>query len=102
MKVNRHMRFLPFLALSVALLFGIRELPKLLSLADNVSNDGEVIELVASDASWNRASEREHGESASHATLSSRVPGFWTCHFPRIPPLRAGKSLLQLLSVLRT
>ncbi|HXW15212.1 MAG TPA: hypothetical protein VEN79_11940 [Terriglobia bacterium] len=43
MSTKRHVRFLTFLILSVALLFGIWEFPGLLSLADDVSNYGEVI-----------------------------------------------------------
>ena len=101
MKIRRHMRFLSFLTLSMALLFGIRELPELLSLADDVSNDGVATELVASGVSSDRSSELDYGESAPRA-VSKVVPRFWTCHFPRTLPLRAGKSLLQLLSLRRT
>ena len=101
MRIRRHTRVLSFLSLSVALLFGIRELPELASLADDVSNDGEVIELVVCDASSDKASERDHEESAGHATLTQDVARFWTCHFSRILALRPGKSPLQLLSLLR-
>jgi hypothetical protein len=101
MRIRRHMRGLAFLSLCVALLFVIRELPELASLADDVSNDGEVIELVVCDASSDEASERDHGESAGQATSTQGVPRFWTCQFSRILPLRPGKNLLQFLSLLR-
>jgi hypothetical protein len=101
MRIRRHMRIFSFLSLAVALLFGIRELPELTSLADDVSNDGEVIELVVCDVSSDKASERDHGESAGHTTSMQGVPRCWTCHFSRLLPLRPGKSLLQLLSLLR-
>ena len=101
MRIRRHTSVLAFLSLSVALLFGIRELPELASLADDVSNDGEVIELVVCDASSDKASERDHEESAGHDTLAQDVARFRTCHLSRILPLRPGKSLLQLLSLLR-
>ncbi len=95
------MRGLAFLSLCVALLFAIRELPELSSLADNVSNDGEVIELVVCDASSAKASQPDHEESAGRATATQDVARFRTCHFSRILPLRPGKSPLQLLSLLR-
>ena len=101
MRIRRHMRGLSLLSLCVALLFGTRELPELASLADDVSNDGEVIELVVCDASSDKASKRDHEESASPATVAQDVARFRTCHFSRILPLRPGKSLLQLLSLLR-
>ena len=101
MRIRRHMRGLSLLSLCVALLFGIRELPELASLADDVSNDGEVIELVVCDASSAKASERDHDESAGRATVTQDVARFWARHFSRILPRRPGKSPLQLLSLLR-
>ncbi len=101
MGIRRHVRVLSFLSLSVAFLFVIRELPELRSLADDVSNDGEVIELVVCDASSDKASERDHGECAGHATVTPDVARLWTCRFSRIVPLRPGKSLLQWLSLRR-
>jgi len=95
------MRGLAFLSLCVALLFVIRELPELASLADDVSNDGEVIELVVCDASSAKAPQRDHKEYADRATATQAVARFRACRFSRILPLRPGKSPLQLLSLLR-
>jgi hypothetical protein len=101
MTIRRHVRFLSYLALSVALLFGIRELPELMSLADDVSNDGEVIEFAAPDESSVQTSESHRGEFSAHAIRSREVARSWLCLLPRTLPLRSGKSLLQLLSLLR-
>ena len=101
MRIRRHTRILSFLTLSVALLFGIRELPELMSLADDVSNDGEVIEFVAPDDSSVKTSQSHLGEFAAHAIRSREVARSWLCLFPRTFPPRPGKSLLLVLSLLR-
>ena len=101
MRILRHLRFLSFLTLCVALLFGIRELPELMSLADDVSNDGEVMEFVAPDVSSVNASVSHVGESPAHATRSRVVARPWMCLCRRTLPHHSGKSLLQLLSLLR-
>jgi len=101
MGIRRHVRILYFLSLSVALLFGIRELPKLMSLTDDVSNDGEVIELAAADASSDMASETGCQKSLARPAFSKDAPRFWTCRLPRGLRLREGRRLLQSLSLLR-
>jgi len=101
MRIRRHTGILSFLTLSVALLFGIRELPELMSLADDVANDGEVIAFVAPDDSSVTTSESHLEEFATHATRSREVARTWQWLFPRILPPRSGKSLLQSLSLLR-
>ena len=101
MTIRRHVRLLSFLSLSVALLFGIRKLPELMSLADDVSNDGEFIQFVAPDHSTVKTSESHLGEFAAHAIPSREAARSWLyLSSPTFPP-RSGKSLLQLLSLLR-
>ena len=101
MRMRRHLKILSFLTLSVALLFGIRELPELMSLADDVSNDGEVIELVAVPVSVNAASRPDDREFTAQAAVLQDLPRFRTYHFSPVFPLRTGRSLIKLLSLLR-
>ena len=96
------MRILSFLTLYVALLFGIRELPELMSLTDDVSNDGEVIAFVAPEHSSVKTSESRLGEFADRATRAREFVRSRQYLFLRILlPSRSGKSLLQLVSLRR-
>ena len=101
MRIRRHVRFLCFLTLSVALLFGIRELPELMSLADDVTNDGEIAEVVTSDVFSVKGSDGEHREPTAYASRPRVVVRFSPCFFLHTLIFRPGKSLLELLGVLR-
>ena len=101
MRTTRYARFLSILALFLALLFGIRELPELMSLADDVWNDGGVIQFIAPDDSSVMSSDNHARELAAHGIRSSEFAPVVAIPFPRIPPRRSGKRLLELFSLLR-
>jgi len=102
MSIIRQIRWFTFLAMLVALMSGIREIPELASLMDDVSNDGEAVEF----ASRNEvpSSVRESGNDAEFVVIGpvlKSVRQSPSSFCPRILRLAAGKTRLRLLSLLR-
>jgi hypothetical protein len=102
MRVRLSKGSLSFLILFLGLVFGARELPELLSLADDVSNDGDVIEVVCPEASRSSIShpKKEVGAPA-YIDVLTNVPPPNNRIFMQVLHLKAGKNLLKLLSLHR-
>ena len=88
--------------LFLGLVFGAREFPELMSLADDVSNDGDVVEVVCVKEAHRQILLTGAPADASAAlialALESRAAS--GIHFPGAHR-SAGRSLLSLLSLQR-
>ena len=102
MKFNLSRKCLLFVALFLAFAFAGREIPELLSLADDVSNDGARIGVVYGHGIDNSVrSHRSDVGAPSHGGVSVRVSRLAFSNFPQFLRPQVGTNLLHLLSILR-
>ena len=105
---NQIMRFkfshggLSFLVLFLGLVFGARELPELLSLADDVSNDGDIVEVLCPQRSHRSIQSREDAPRTAGWIAPFADALATTGVIPRVGAHPTfGRSLLRLLSLQR-
>jgi len=102
MRVRHSRGRLSFLILFLGLVFGARELPELLSLADDVSNDGDIVGLVYTEGSRRSTPSREDKPGArSYIALLIEASGLTNRTTPSVLCLSAGRSLLRLHTLQR-
>lgn len=95
-------RGLSFLILLVTVMFAARELPEFLSLADDVSNDGELLELVRHDRTSHLPFSDEQAAPFSFFLAAPlNLPSASASHSPPVLPFGAGQDILRLLSLQR-
>jgi hypothetical protein len=89
------------LLLLVTLSFAVREAPELLSLQDDVSNDGEVVEAHCPSLAAVQANDR-HQPAPLQVSASPDWRGLFLIPTPAFPLHReAGRNLLYLISLQR-
>jgi len=88
--------------LFLVLVFAGRELPELLSLADDVSNDGEATAVMTPQAQSSSIIWQSDKAAVPHSFDVFMVfHGFTSQNSPQLLHLQAGNDLLHLLSVQR-
>jgi hypothetical protein len=101
-KIRLSSRVITFLILFLGLAFGGREVPELFSLADDVSNDGERVEIVCPEEPGSSIlSQRNEVGAPPYIDVPTNVHHFTSCDPSQVLHLQAGNDLLQLLSIQR-
>jgi hypothetical protein len=102
MRIRLSRGSLSFLILFLGLVFGGRELPELLSLADDVSNDGVMVGLVCPKGSRSSVPSRENESGAlAYIVVLTKDSHLTDRILPQGLRLMTGRSLLRLLSLQR-
>ncbi len=101
-KIRLSGRCITFLILFLGLAFWGREVPELFSLADDVSNDGERVEIVSPEEPGSSIlSQRNEVGAPPCIDVPTNVHHFTSRDLSQVLHLQAGNDLLQLLSIQR-
>ena len=102
MKIRLSDRGITFFILFLGLALGGREVPELFSLADDVSNDGERIEVVCPDEPGSSVlSQRNEAGAPPYIDVPTNDHHFTSRNLSQVLHLQAGNDLLQVLSTQR-
>ena len=102
MKIRLSDRGITFFILFLGLALGGREVPELFSLTDDVSNDGEGIEVVCPEEPGSSIlSQRDEVGAPPYIDVATNVHHFTSRNLSQVLHLQAGNDLLQLFSLQR-
>ncbi len=99
---RRLSRGLSFLILLLTVMFSARELPELLTLADDVANEADFVVIVPDETSVKSALSAERVSAVSTSLAAPvNLPRLFALASPPTPPTEAGQARLRLLSLQR-